>query len=265
MTEKKEQKSLININAIPIPEEITKDLIGPAVKQGGRLGGEVSEAFYHLVGSRLRKYNARKEKNHQDFLEKLNAKEPIPEEHIDEDKLIYAEKALDDMQFNLNQEKMREYAATLISRVADKRYNQDYKPIFSQTLADLTEEEMYLLSKIKNNLGSQVPMINIQIKGKNASRRKFTSDFYLYSDDFDLSGDKIVSYELLAMKKLIDYNFEASLTYEKYKSKYEEFKSSDICQRLKDSIELREDESFDFKEGYISLTEFGKSFCDFIL
>lgn len=259
-----EKGSLINIELIP--KELIVNTFGPATKSIGEgLGGIVN----YVMGP-LRKLNVTSEKSYQDFVQKINTKtENIPNENRDTSKFGLVLKTMEDSRYQLEEDNMREYFASLLAGLIDSRKNQNASPRFSTILSELTTFEASLLSKIYTE--HVCPTISIRVQKNNGDAVDPLNDLILFNPLEPEKSNAIL--ETLQSYGLIEIKHSSALSDEKNTEKYNVFESSETYRKIKNNmIETFKDDNH-FKgykfnvlciRGFIMLTELGFQFCSMI-
>lgn len=249
----------------PIPDETTNAALKPTAKSLGNAAGTLFDAGFNLILTPLRKYNIRKEQELTDYADKINNHlSTIPEQNRDSSKMNLVLKAVDDSKYRLDEEEMREAFARLIAKGMDNRANTSFYPAYSDILSNMSVEEAAVLQKIYTNLGSSIPTdAPVATDNKTSSTRHFAPKAYIFDDAYTGNESYNVAIDLLLHSGLIKVHEDAQLTHEHYAKQYEIFeKQTKSSASILSNIQPNE--HLDFNKGYITLSDFGKSFAQFI-
>lgn len=266
MSNKDEKQPLIKLN--PIPDDTMNALLSPAASSIGNAAGDVLDGLFNWALLPLRKYNVVKEKDLEDFAQKTNDKlVNIPKEYRDENKIGIALKTLEDSRYQLNQEQMREYFSNLISNTLDKRINNNLSPKFSEILANMTVIEANTLLIFKNSPGYSglVPSVSIDIENtKTYATQTIVNDILLANNKYIKNPLEL---SLLEASNLIEFNELSRLTSDVFEEQYALYENTTFKQLVASNdfkINTNE-EKYTLNKHHYSLTEMGRSFCDFVM
>lgn len=254
MSDNQEKKSLININLLP--EKAIDSLVTPGAGSIGTAFKDVIEGLSHLTLGKLRMYNLVKEKELNDFADKLNNKiNDIPEINRDQSKMGITFKALEDSKYQLNEEIMREAFSNLIANSLNSEKNSEISPKYSDILCNMSSREADLFSKIYHNNRGIVPVITVDIKTNNSGRRR-VFDYTLVMNDKSLIISEQVSLSLLQASNIIrireDSNWTAPQFIELYDHAEKQFVEGNFQHHA------AEDETVEMTKHALDLTSLGK-------
>ncbi|WEI91437.1 DUF4393 domain-containing protein [Enterococcus casseliflavus] len=261
-----EKKSLINIELIP--KELITNVLGPSsIALGEGLGGIVN---YILLP--LRKLNVVKEKEYNDFIEKINGKtDTIPVENRDVSKIGLALKLMEDTRYQLEEKEMREYCANLLAGLVDNRKNIHSTPRFSTILSNLTVTDIKLLEVIIKSPKSVAALISLAVYNKETSvGMDSLPNIVLDGNDYHFEP---LSFETLNAYNLLEIHHNDELVNSPFPKIYDEFEESSDFQKIVTSqYELFKDQfdiifetfGISMEKGFVTLSETGRTFSSFI-
>lgn len=244
----------------PIPESTVEKLINPIAEPIGEgLGGLAS-----FIMNPMMKLGVISKHNMERFDKKVIEKNSsIPLENRDETKQGLALKALEDSVYQLDSEILQDMFATLIASSLDNRKNEDVLPSFSSILKDLSSDDALLLKKIYMlNAVSTADIKLTQASGNTVL--PCLEDIMLFDDGSMLhqpiSVNTLNRLGLISLHKtsLVQPNF--ALNYKHFRqnnNRFHEYANEQI-RRLK--IGTPPFNKFVIKEGYITMTNLGKTF-----
>lgn len=251
----------------PIPNKTKNALMKPAAKAIGEAFGTVLNSLAHWSTDGLARYNISHEADLKDFKAKYERRlAGIPEPEIDDSKLLLVAKAIEDGQYRMNEDYMREAFARLIVHASDRRTNNDYKPIYSSILSNLSSQEAKLLIGLSVETYSLLPLERIKSQEYGGSAYSYISGYaVLHSDGiiyFD--ANTTITLELLQNAGLVSIKPQFELTSPFYQNLYNMFESSTQYADFKNTHPISSGHEYRAERGDVELTELGKSFTRFI-
>lgn len=260
-----EEQDLIKI----VPDDSLNALFHPASSAIGTAFGDILNGIFNLTLGPVRKFNIAKDKELNDFAEKINIKtNEIPVENRDESKMGVALKALEDSKYQLNQEQMREYFANLISNTLDDRKNFDITPRYSEILANMTIREANTLKTFFESPAHLSPTASIFSKEKDPNvyaTSALEKNIVILKNDLTMHNQLEIS--LMEAANLIQINKGSYLSAPYFKELYDQFENSYFMHTKNQNyyhLDLEKYE-YSFEKGHIEVTPFGKSFCEFVM
>ncbi|MFL2116264.1 DUF4393 domain-containing protein [Marinilactibacillus psychrotolerans] len=259
-------KSPINVNIVPdLPESTKEEALNPSAN----LLGQAFRGIAHKVLDPLVRYNIVKDNEMDDFSEKIrNKTSNIPIEHRDSSKIGLTLKAVEDSSYQLNTEELRELFSNLISASVDSRKNSNLLPSFSTILKDLSAEDARLYKKLFEVV--TVASVNIKLINRKESRVLPFLDNIILNDDGSMSYEPI-SINTLERLGLIKIE-KATLIQPNFMKNYSDFKkgSNLFYERALNEVQRQKSltpsfNEFDIVEGYITLTNLGKSLGNVVI
>lgn len=253
---------------LPLIDDIQKELIQPPANSLGRAGKDILDGVFNLALGPVRKYNIVKDKELEDFANKINNKtEEIAPENRDSSKIGLVLKSIEDSKYQLNEETMRELFSTLISNSLDKSKNSNLTPKYSEILSNMSVSEALLLHRMYNSYHQLVPSIDIHLKTSGSvGSQKITNTFLLFDDSY--TNTYTLPLSLLESSNLIKFNKDTWLTHEYFQQRYDTFEQSHF-KKLKEANFFGEIDptlhTFELNKSYYSFTVFGLSFCKLVM
>lgn len=255
------------IYKVPIPESTVENLINPAAESTGNALETIVESIFHFSLDGLRRYNIVKDKDLNDFYNKVNGKTAkIPIENRDDSKMGLALKSIEDSRYQLNEDIMREMFANILSSTLDNRKNDRVSPVFSHILSNITKKEAEFLSKLNQN-GRALPLVSIEQYDDFGRSITPIKNIVLFDDNHDLTCQKTL--DMLSLFELIKIDPNTNLGSSKYKDMYARFEASQFYSDIKGSLP-QEISGFTFVdtsiiEGRVTVSDLGIDFIDIVL
>ena len=257
------EKPNLQILPIAVPEETMKEVLNPSANAVGQAFGGI----FNWVLSPLIKLNIIKQKELEDFADKINRiTEEIPQENRDDSKFGLALKAMEDARYQLNEKTMREMFASLISSTVDNRVNEGISPRFSEILKNMTTSEALLIKLLREH--TRLPIVQLSLQSESGKTILLNRDVILLPDNstiYDLKQD----IDSIQATGLIMVERESELGASNYQNTYDNYKKTYRYTSVKSCLpDQYGDEiysSIELKKGQIVLSEFGKIFAHIVL
>jgi hypothetical protein len=132
----------IEISPITVPEEVITDLVAPTSKIIGQvLGAALNKLFLKARKS----YLIDEHEIHELTTSLKNKSNSIPEMNRTIDNLAITHKIIDDAEYKLKKQELRELFENLVTTSLDNRYTNLIHPKFSSVLKELDSDEALLL------------------------------------------------------------------------------------------------------------------------
>lgn len=250
----------------PLPDDTTEKLLNPGANSLGSAIGTVFDAGFHFILDPLRKYNITKDAELAEFSREISKNiNKIPVENRDGSKMKLVLKAIDDSKYRLDNDFMRKAFARLLTKGLDNRHNDEFYPVYSDILSNMSVDEAVLIKRINDNLGSQILTVVCQAKDKNSAEKYDLSKNVFLFDNSLQSVDLDIPIKLLENSGLIEWSKNIWLSNKHYIKQYENFESKVKNEGTFDQELQNDNRTLVFERGFISLTEFGKSFTNLII
>ncbi len=240
-----------------LPTEIIENLLGPSSKAIGYTLGAI---FYRIFEKPI-KYGIIKENEFDDLVEKTgNNLKNIPQENKDSSKSGLIMKAMDEAQYQLSENDLRQMFANLIASSADNRKNNFITPRFATVLSQLgSDDARFFKYIVQDNKYDLIYGYLIEYIKKYVTYHDFTEKFHL-STQGKLVHLPQKSVDVLVSLGLINVFEDKHITDEYHDNIYSKIEST-----LKHKYLTKESPQIDFKEGVISVTTFGYLFAKAVL
>lgn len=251
----------------PIPNKTKNALMKPAAKAIGEAFGTILNSLAHWSTDGLARYNISHEADLKDFKAKYERRlADVPEAEIDDSKLLLVAKAIEDGQYRMDEDYMREAFARLITHASDRRTNNDYKPLYSSILSNLSSQEAKLLIGLSAETYSLLPLERIKSQEHGGSAYSYISGYAVLQSDgiIYFEANTTLTLELLQNAGLVSIKPQFELTSPFYQSLYNMFEWSTQYADFKNTHPISSGHEYRVERGDVELTELGKSFTRFI-
>ena len=251
----------MNLNIDPnkfLPTDAINNLLGPSSKA---LGHSLGALFYFIFQKPI-KYGIIKEKEFDDLASKTSTQlKQIPPENKDSSKSGLIMKAMEEAQYQLNEEDLRQMFANLIASSANNQKNGFITPRFATVLSQLGADNarfFKLIVKDSHYLLTYGYLIEY-IENKYGPYHNLTDKFFLTNkgEFMRLPQESVDVLSSLGLIKDTDLVYPEG---EDVNSTYNKIEST-----LKKYANSKNKELLEFKKGSISVTAFGALFAKAVL
>lgn len=251
----------MNVNIDPnkfLPTEAINNLLGPSSKA---LGHSLGALFYFIFQKPI-KYGIIKEKEFDDLASKTSKElEQIPPEDKDSSKSGLIMKAMEEAQYQLNEEDLRQMFANLIASSANRQKNSFITPRFATVLSQLGADDARFFKLIVQDAHYLLTYGYLieYIEKKFGPYHNLTDKFFMTSNGnfMRLPQESVDVLSSLGLIKDTDLSYPDG---EDINNIYTKIEST-----LKTYATSKNKELIEFKKGSITITAFGELFAKAVL
>jgi abortive infection alpha-like protein len=244
------------VDSVPI----YKDLCQPAIQEVGK-GLHTLSKIINMALLPLSKKIWEYEKIEKEFKKNLEVKlSGIPQENIMTPDPRVAGPLIESLKYTAQEDELREMYTNLLASSMNKKKNNDVHPSFVEIIKQLLSDEAKLIKEISDSNDGTHGLLSIKIlevdkEGWTIHRSKFCK---FYDSKTIENKSKISLYlENLERLKLIEIPNNTLLTDKKFY--YEPLENHILITQELEELSAKGKKT-EFENGYLQLTEFGKSF-----
>lgn len=239
-----------------LPTKIIENLLGPSSKA---LGYTLGALFYWIFQKPI-EYGIIKENEFNDLVEKTsNNLENIPQENKDSSKSGLIMKAMEEAQYQLSENNLRQMFANLIASSADNRKNDFITPRFATVLSQLgSDDARFFKCIVQDNNYDLIYGYLIEYTEKYGPYHTYTNKIYWSKNEYKELPQKSV--DILVSLGLVTVSEDIYPSSEFYNNIY-----NNIEFLLKNNISIKNNDLIEFKKGNVSVTAFGQLFAKAVL
>ena len=232
------------------------------VKELGRVGATVVGLFNNTIGAPFEIYNTwAKLKINEVKQEIENKMLKIPK-----DKLIFPPiniigPAMEGLKYNLNEDKLKEMFANLITNSCNSDFSEKVHPRFVEILKQLSSNDALLLKEFcMQQLSISYPIAKIRLKESNSTSGKELFTNYFICEQLNINFENMSSIiSNLESLGIIEVNYLSYLTDE---HKYDKFYNTEFYKNYKQQKEVNTNYKLELQKGVVKITPLGKSFIE---
>ena len=246
-----------------LPQSTQELLLNPTAKNIGDTLGDVSELILSPVSIVTTWADAHVKKFKQSIIDNVNK---IPEEKRDPSKINLAMKTIEDSNYQINDDNLREMFAKLVAASIDKRNNQGLSPRFSNVLSQFGPEDAEFLMQISTNNLNSIPTVIFFSRTDDGSGHK-DGDHFIAPDKSTASWfQNELSLDSLVSLGIINQSDDDYLTHDTHKLFYDSAKKSPEFLSWSNLFTLPNTSSKPtIKKGFIEFTTFGKKLTQIVI
>lgn len=179
----------------------------------------------------------------------------IPQKNRDTSKLGLVVKAMEEARYQLNEDDIRKMYVSLISSTVDNRKNNVVNPRLATVIAQFGPNEAKLMNFISHSEDQLLQTSQLWAVDNDGADYWITPRFLLINKS--ITNKYNSSIDILRSLGIIEDFLDRRLTDENKTTKYKNMEN--VINKLNKQIIKNNAETTRFKNGYISLTNFGKS------
>lgn len=239
-----------------LPTETIENLLGPSSKA---LGHALGALFYWIFQKPI-EYGIIKENEFDDLVEKTsNNLKNIPQENKDSSKSGLIMKAMEEAQYQLSENDLRQMFANLIASSADNRKNNFITPRFATVLSQLgSDDAIFFKCIVQDNYYDLIYGYLIEYIEKYGPYHASTNKIYFTKNKYKKLPQKSV--DVLVSLGLVTVSEDIHPSSEFFDNTYAKIEST-----LKNNISIKNNDLVEFRKGNISVTAFGQLFAKAVL
>ena len=263
-----------NLPKVEIKTDLTKtiektydDTLKEPLKSSSMIVSTVLDFVRNTVMYPMQKYNLYAENKLKAYADKLeNRIHTIPVENLISPRVNILGPTIDGLKYNLDEEYIKEMFENLLISDMDNRKQSKVLPAYIEIIKQLSKEDAEFLKLLFRNNGS-LCAVQMRLKDTNTDGYACICDYVIY--DYNSQGP-ISAYSTLQLNPLIIDNLQMhrliELDYSLYYSHPSKTEQYDILtNNIKGNYNLKDNQTFEYKNGILRTTEFGRNFIDICL
>ena len=255
-----ENKELLEV-AKEIAKPAYSDLVHPIAEPTGKTLGLVPRAIKAAL-SPLEKWIMQKEFNIEAIRKLLEEKlKNTPEDLIDTPEPYVAVPALQKISYCMDNDELRNMYANLLATSMKRDTKNKAHPSFADAISQMSPDEAKVLKYFK--LKSKVPTVSLRfIKASDSSGIDIYSNFSTIGElvKCDYPYDINKYFDNLVRLGMLEKSYYSELT---MPGIYDPLINHEIIKELEKRLHMYKDlDSVKINKGFMSLTDYGKAFCD---